>query len=70
MPIYEAPFGFDPDEHSDSLISNARPEKLSIRMVTGFAEVIEREEALVAEACNHPNCLVLPFRLELIRVVA
>jgi hypothetical protein len=39
-------------------------------MVAGFAEVIEREETLVAEACNHPTCLVLPFRLELIRLVA
>jgi hypothetical protein len=39
-------------------------------MIAGFAEVIEREAALVAEACNHPNCLVLPFRLELIRVAA
>jgi hypothetical protein len=30
-------------------------------MVAGTMEVIEREESLVAEACNHPNCLVLPF---------
>jgi hypothetical protein len=44
--------------------------KSQIRMVAGFAEVIEREETLVAEACNHPNCLVLPFRLELIRLAA
>jgi hypothetical protein len=39
-------------------------------MVAGFAEVIEREETLDAAACNHPNCLVLPFRLELIRLAA
>jgi hypothetical protein len=39
-------------------------------MVAGFAEVIESEETLVAEACNHLNCLVLPFRLELIRLAA
>jgi hypothetical protein len=39
-------------------------------MVAGFAEVIEIEETLVAAACNHPNCLVLPFRLELIRLAA
>jgi hypothetical protein len=39
-------------------------------MVAGFAEVIESEETLVAEACKHPNCLVLPFRLELIRLSA
>jgi hypothetical protein len=39
-------------------------------MVAGFAEVIESEATLVALACNHPNCLVLPFRLELIRVAA
>ena len=41
-----------------------------IRMAAGLADVIEREEALVAAACNHPNLLVLPFRLELIRVAA
>jgi hypothetical protein len=40
------------------------------RMVAGLVEVVEREETLVAEACNHPNCLVLPFRLELIWVAA
>jgi hypothetical protein len=34
---------------------------MQVRMVAGFAEVIEREETLVAEACNHPNCLVLPL---------
>jgi hypothetical protein len=28
------------------------------------------ERILVAEACNHPNCLSLPFRLELIRLAA
>jgi len=43
---------------------------IQIRMVAGFAEVVEREETLVAEACNHPNCLVLPLRLELIRLPA
>jgi hypothetical protein len=39
-------------------------------MVAGFEEVIEREETLVAEACNHPNLLVIPFRAELIRCAA
>jgi hypothetical protein len=39
-------------------------------MVAGFPEVIEREETLVAAACNHPNCLGLPFKLELIRLAA
>ncbi len=29
-----------------------------------------KESNLVATACNHPNCLVLPFRLELIRLAA
>ena len=43
---------------------------IQIRMVAGFVEVVEREETLVAETCNHPNWLVLPFRLELIRVAA
>jgi hypothetical protein len=36
----------------------------------GYRETIERKKLLVAEACNHPNCLVLPFRLELIRFAA
>jgi hypothetical protein len=39
-------------------------------MVAGCAEVIDREEILVAAACNHPNWLILPFRLELIRTAA
>jgi hypothetical protein len=39
-------------------------------MVAGVAEVIESEATLVAEACNHPNCLVLPFSVELIRLAA
>jgi len=38
-----------------------------IRMVAGYAEVIERKEILVAGACNHPNCLVLQFSFEMIR---
>lgn len=38
--------------------------------VAGFAELIEREEILVAGACNHPNLLVLPFMLELSRTAA
>jgi hypothetical protein len=37
-----------------------------IRMVAGSAEVADGKEILVAGACNHPNCLVLPFRLELV----
>jgi hypothetical protein len=39
-------------------------------MVAGFAEDIETKEFLVAGACNHPNCLVLPFSVELIRLAA
>jgi hypothetical protein len=39
-------------------------------MVAGVVEVVEREETLVAAACNHPNWLVLPFRMDLIRLVA
>src|ERR1700693_441801 len=33
-----------------------------------FAGADTSEDTVVAEACNHPNCLVLPFRLELIRL--
>ena len=44
-------------------------ESLQIRMVAGYWEPVDRKEQLIAEACNHPNCLVLPFRLELIRLV-
>jgi hypothetical protein len=41
-------------------------------MVAGFAEVIEREETLVAEARFVPNAqfLSIPFRSELIHEVA
>jgi hypothetical protein len=39
-------------------------------MVAGFAEVIEREETLVAAARNHPNCLVSPFRFPMVRTAA
>jgi hypothetical protein len=28
------------------------------------------DHELVAGACNHPNCLVLPFSVELIRLAA
>jgi hypothetical protein len=44
--------------------------ELQIRMVAGFAEIVERKEILVAGACNHPNLLVLPFSLALIRSAA
>jgi hypothetical protein len=44
--------------------------KITIRMVAGLAEVIDTEETLVAAAGNHPDCLVLPFKLELIRLAA
>jgi len=39
-------------------------------MVAGFPEMIESKESLVAEACNHPNLLVLPFSLALMRIAA
>jgi hypothetical protein len=39
-------------------------------MVAGFAEIPERKGFLVAGACNRPNCLVIPFRAELIRAAA
>jgi len=41
-------------------------------MVAGFAEVIEREETLVAEARYVPNAQILsiPFRAELIHCFA
>jgi hypothetical protein len=39
-------------------------------MVAWFAEVIGREETLVAEACDHPNCLVLPFRFPMLGAAA
>jgi hypothetical protein len=43
---------------------------MQIRMVAGFAEVIESEATLVAPACNHPNGLVLQFSFEMIRSAA
>jgi hypothetical protein len=39
-------------------------------MVAGFAESVETREILVAGACNHPNWLALPFKIELIRLAA
>jgi len=39
-------------------------------LVGRVVEVVEREETLGAEACNHPNLLVIPFRAELIRFAA
>jgi hypothetical protein len=39
-------------------------------MVAGFPEVIEREDSLVAAACNVPNALIVPFRIELRRPAA
>jgi len=44
--------------------------KSQIRMVAGFAEVIDSKENLVAGACNHPNCLVIPFKTVLKRHAA
>jgi hypothetical protein len=43
--------------------------KSQIRTVAGFAEMLKEMKTSGAAACNHPNCLVLPFRLELIRFV-
>jgi hypothetical protein len=39
-------------------------------MAAGYPELIAAEWFLVAEAYNHPNLLVLPFRFELIRLAA
>ena len=36
----------------------------------GSRKLLKRKGCLVAEVCNHPNCLVLPFRLELIQFAA
>ena len=44
-------------------------ENYEIRLLVAFSEVL-KEGALVAKACNHPKCFVLPFRLELIRLAA
>ena len=43
---------------------------LQIRMVAGYRELVHRKQQLIAEACNHLNCLVLPFSVELIRLAA
>jgi hypothetical protein len=36
----------------------------------GSRKLLKRKDFLVAGACNHPNLLVLPFRMELIRLAA
>jgi hypothetical protein len=46
-------------------------EKLGLTLLqTGERQSISAVTFMVAGACNHPNCLVLPFRLELIPVAA
>ncbi len=63
---------FNPDleERSNSVDCAVTIGEKQIRMVAKVQEVFETEENLVAGACNHPNLLVLLFRLELIRVAA
>jgi hypothetical protein len=39
-------------------------------MAAGYWEIAEKKDRVVAEACNHPNWLVLPFRFELIKPAA
>ena len=53
-----------PEESLDVTFSNLRCE-IQIRMVAGFAEVIESEATLVALACNVTNLLVVPFKRSL-----
>ena len=43
---------------------------LQIQMVAGFSEAVESKDLLVAGGCNHPNLLVLPFSIELVRPAA
>jgi hypothetical protein len=56
-------------ESLDATLSNLDCD-IPIRIVAGFAEVAGRKEILVAEACNHPNCLVLPLALKLVGCAA
>jgi hypothetical protein len=58
------------EEQSNSVDSARTNAEIQIRMVAGYRELLEKKEKLVAAACNHPNCLVLPFRLERIRLAA
>jgi hypothetical protein len=39
-------------------------------MVAGFSESVESKDFLVAGACNAPNALVVPFRIELFHPAA
>jgi len=43
------------------------PYKFGWLQVTG---TLHSKEQFNAEACNHPNCLVLPFRFPMIRAAA
>src|SRR6266566_9138773 len=36
----------------------------------GLQKFLRGKTTLVAKACNHPNCLVLPFSVQLIRLTA
>jgi hypothetical protein len=64
MPEHEA------EKESPQVIFSNRPAARHIRMVASFAEVIEREESLVAEACNHPNFLLLRFSFAMVCLAA
>jgi hypothetical protein len=44
--------------------------RFSIRMIAEYSELPAAQQLLVAKACNHPNWLALPFRLELERAAA
>jgi len=46
------------------------PDSSCENLVAGFAEVSGRKEILVAGACNVPNALIVPFRIELFRPAA
>jgi len=50
--------------------SGKRLEICQFGRLRGSRNYMKGKDFLVAGACNHPNCLVLPFSVELIRLAA
>jgi hypothetical protein len=48
----------------------AFPDLYQFGWLRGSRKLLKGKDFLVAGACNHPNLLVLPFSLELIRPAA
>jgi hypothetical protein len=51
-------------------VRKTQARKCQFGWLRGSEKFMKRKNFVVAGACNHPNCLVLPFSVELIRFAA